>query len=274
MWFLGVLVPLVGVIGFSVVRLGAEGQSLSLTLDAYREIFSTGRWEVTARTVRIAASVTAVLLVIGFPFALWLAKGLKSNWLKLVIWTLLTAPFFLSETARVVIWRPVLGLFGPVNSSLISIGLIEQPLPWLLFSEPAVHFGLLGPFLPNMVWPIFLSMILIDDELLEASKDIGASPWQTLHHVILPLSMPGIIAGIVFTFVPMLGNNVVAKLIGGQQVLMLGAAMLDLISALNYSVAAAMSALVLALIAVLQACLIAVLRQLGGGAALLEGLRQ
>ena len=117
-------------------------------------------------------------------------------------------------------------------------------------------------------------MILIDDELLEASKDIGASPWQTLRHVIIPLSMPGIVAGIVFTFVPMLGDNVVAKLIGGQQVLMLGAAMLDLISALNYSVAAAMSALVLALIAILQICLVAVLRHLGGGAALVEGLRR
>jgi ABC-type spermidine/putrescine transport system permease subunit I len=125
-----------------------------------------------------------------------------------------------------------------------------------------------------MVWPIFLSMILIDDELLEASKDIGASPWHTLRYVILPLSLPGVIAGIVFTFVPMLGDNVVAKLIGGQQVLMLGAAMLDLISALNYTVAAAMSTLVLALIAVLQVFLIAVLRRLGGGAALMEGLRQ
>jgi ABC-type spermidine/putrescine transport system permease subunit I len=273
-WFLGVLLPLVGVIAFSVVRANAAGVSFSLTLDAYREIFTTGRWEVTARTVRIAATVTAILLIGGFPFALWLAKGLQSNWLKLVIWTLLTAPFFLSETARVVIWRPVLGLIGPVNSGLMSLGLTERPLPWLLFSEPAVHFGLLGPFLPNMVWPIFLSMILIDDELLEASKDIGASPWHTLRYVILPLSLPGVIAGIVFTFVPMLGDNVVAKLIGGQQVLMLGAAMLDLISALNYTVAAAMSTLVLALIAVLQVFLIAVLRRLGGGAALMEGLRQ
>ncbi len=117
-------------------------------------------------------------------------------------------------------------------------------------------------------------MILIDDELLEASKDIGASPWHTLRYVIIPLSLPGVIAGIVFTFVPMLGDNVVAKLIGGQQVLMLGAAMLDLISALNYTVAAAMSALVLAFIAVLQVGLIVVLRRLGGGAALMEGLRR
>jgi ABC-type spermidine/putrescine transport system permease subunit I len=193
---------------------------------------------------------------------------------KLVVWTLLTAPFFLSDTARVVVWRPVLGLMGPINSGLMGLGVIDRPLTWLLFSEPAVHFGLLGPFLPNMVWPIFLSIVLIDDELIEASKDIGASPWQTLRYVILPLAMPGIVAGIVFTFVPMLGDDVVAKTIGGQQVLMLGGAMLDLITALNYSVAAAMSTLILLIIALLQLALILVSRRVGSGASLVEGLRR
>lgn len=273
-WTAGVLLPLVGVIGFSFVRANAAGLSMSLTLDAYAEIFTTGRWEVTARTMRIAATVTLVLLVIAFPFALWLAKGVRSNLVKLVIWTLLTAPFFLSDTARIVIWRPVLGLMGPVNSALMGLSLTSTPLSWLLFSEPAVHFGLLGPYLPNMIWPIFLSMTLIDDELLEASKDIGASPWQTLRHVILPLSMPGIVAGVVFTFVPMLGDDVVSKVLGGQQVAMLGGAMLDLITALNYSVAAAMSAFVLVVIAVLQAVLILILRRVGGGASLVQGLRR
>ncbi len=265
---------MVGVVLFSFIRTNAEGVDLSLTLDAYREIFLTGRWQVTTRTIRIAATVTAILLLISFPFALWLAKGLRSIAWRIVIWTLLTAPFFLSDAARVVIWRPVLGLMGPINSSLLDLGLIERPLTWLLFSEPSVHFGLLGPFFPNMVWPIFLSLILIDDELIEASKDIGASPWQTLRYVILPLSMPGILAGIIFSFVPMLGDDVVAKVIGGQQVLMVGGAMLDLITALNYTVAAAMSALILAIIAALQLVLVLLLRRVGRGASLVESLRK
>ncbi|MFN4140488.1 ABC transporter permease [Aestuariivirga sp.] len=259
---------------FSVLRATAGGLDFSLTLDAYREILLTGRWEVTVRTIRIAATVTLILLLVSFPFALWLAKGLKSPTIKVVIWTLLTAPFFLSDTARVVIWRPVLGLMGPVNSALIELGLTSRPLTWLLFSEPAVHFGLIGPYLPNMLWPIFLSITLIDDELIEASKDIGASPVQTLRHVILPLSLPGILAGIIFSFVPMLGDDVVSKIIGGQQVLMLGGAMLDLITALNYSVAAAMSTLVLILIAALQLVLIMLLRRIGGGASMIEGVRK
>jgi ABC-type spermidine/putrescine transport system permease subunit I len=273
-WVVGVLVPMVGVLLFSFIRAHAAGISFAFTLDAYREIFSTGRWEVTARTIRIAATVTAILLLISFPFALWLAKGLRSTLLKLIIWTLLTAPFFLSDTARTVVWRPVLGLIGPINSGLMQLGIIEAPITWLLFSEPAVHFGLLGPFLPNMVWPIFLSITLIDDDLLESSKDIGASHWQTLRHVILPLAMPGILAGIVFTFVPMLGDDVVAKIIGGQKVVMLGGAMLDLITALNYSVAAAMSAFVILLVAALQLLFIWIVRRVGGGATMVEGLRR
>lgn len=273
-WCAGVLLPMAGVLLFSFIHAHADGIDLAFTLDAYREIFSTGRWEVTARTLRIALTVTAILLLISFPFALWLAKGLRSTALKLVIWTLLTAPFFLSDTARTVVWRPVLGLMGPINSGLMQLGLIDRPITWLLFSEPAVHFGLLGPFLPNMVWPIFLSMTLIDDELLEASKDIGASPWQTLRHVVLPLAMPGILAGIVFTFVPMLGDDVVSKIIGGQRVVMLSGAMLDLITALNYSVAAAMSAFVILLVAALQILFVLTIRRIGGGAAMIEGLRR
>lgn len=273
-WVIGVILPVIGVVLISFIRLNMEGINLTLTLDAYREIFLTGRWEVTARTIRIAATVTAILLVISFPFALWLAKGLKSAPLKIVIWTLLTAPFFLSDTARVIIWRPVLGLMGPVNSALIHMGLVERPVTWFLFTEPAVHFGLLGPFLPNMVWPIFLSIMLIDDELLESSSDIGASPWQTLRYVIIPLSLPGVIAGVVFTFVPILGDDVVAKVIGGQKVQMLGGAMLDLVNALNYSVAAAMSALILCIAAALQVAFALALRRLGGGASLVEGLQR
>ena len=77
-----------------------------------------------------------------------------------------------------------------------------------------MHFGFIGPYFPPMVWPIFLSISLIDDELLEASRDLGGHPRHTLRHIIIPLAIPGVVAGIVFTFVPMLGDTVVAHLIG------------------------------------------------------------
>ncbi len=259
-WSLGVLLPIVSIVAFSFIQTDPDSHAWSLTIAPYLEIFSTGRWEVTARTLRICATVTALLLLVSLPFALWLAKGVRSARLQLITWTLLTAPFFLSATARTIIWRPILGLNGPVNLALLHWGIIDSPLPWLLFSEPAVHFGLIGPYLPNMIWPIYLSITLIDDELLESSQDLGATPWQTLRHVILPLSLPGIIAGIVFTFVPMLGDDTVPKLIGGQQIIMLGGTMSDLVLAQNYPVAAAMSALILASVIVLQWLFIKALR--------------
>ncbi len=273
-WLFGIILPIAGVILSSFVRLTTEGQPFEFTLTAYWEILETGRWEVTARTIRISATVTLITLMISFPFALWLAKGVRSPVVQLVTWTLLTAPFFLSATARTIIWRPILGLHGPINTALISLGITDAPITWLLFSEPAVHFGLIGPYLPNMIWPIFLSMSLIDDEYLEASKDIGATPWQTLRHIVIPLSLPGVLAGIVFTFVPMLGDDVVPKLLGGQQVAMLGNAMLDLVTARNYTVAAAMSTLVLMLILFLQFLLVIVLRRIGGTAPILEGIKR
>ena len=227
---------------------------------------------VLTNTFTVAAVVTLVTLLLGYPVA-WLLVILPSRVAR-CFFAIILLSMWTNLIARTYAWMVLLQKKGVINSALIDLGLIDKPLSWLLFSEPAVHFGLLGPFLPNMVWPIFLSLVLIDDELLEASKDIGASPWQTLRHVILPLAMPGILAGIIFSFVPMLGDDVVAKVLGGQQVLMLGGAMLDLITALNYSVAAAMSALILGIIALLQLAVVVILRRIGRGASLVEGLRK
>ena len=96
-------------------------------------------------------------------------------------------------------------------------------MTWLIFSEFAVHFGFLGAFFPTMVWPIFLSISLIDNDFLEASNDLGARRFRTLVHIILPLALPGVVAGFVFTFIPMLGDTVVAQHMGGNNVLMLSA---------------------------------------------------
>ena len=104
----------------------------------------------------------------------------------------------------------------------MEVGIIDAPIDWLLFSEFAVHFGMLAPYFPTMVFPIFLVLSLVDDEYIQASRDLGASPLQTLVYVILPLSLPGIMAGIVFTLVPTMAEYVVPWLMGGFNVNMLG----------------------------------------------------
>ena len=274
MWALVMLVPLVGLVVWSFLTIKGFRVSFDPNVDAYLNLFESGRWSVTVRTLRIAATVTAIELLLALPFALWLAKGTQSAVVRAMTLALLTVPFFLSVAARTIVWRAVLGTQGFVNSALIWLGLIDEPLDWLLFSEFAVHLGLIGPYFPTMVFPIFLAAVMIDDELLAASRDLGGGTLHTLVHVILPLVMPGIIAGIVFTFVPMLGADVIPALLGGGHAHLLGNSVHSLLTALNYAVASAMSTVILfAMVALLFVLRLLMLR-LGGFGEVFEGLKR
>jgi ABC-type spermidine/putrescine transport system permease subunit I len=264
LWTINVVIPLIFAAAFSFLQSKGLSVVVRPTLLAYDQLFSHLGGDVIARTVRVAATVTAIELLLAFPFALWLAKIAKSPVLKLATFLLLIVPFFMSPIARVFVWRAVLATDGIVNAALINAGITEQPVEWLLFSEFTVHFGLIGPYFPNMVWPLFLSISLIDDEYLEASKDLGGNFFQTFTLVILPLSMPGIVAGIVFTFIPMLGDAVVPQALGGNNVNLLSKSVMSMIGALNYTGAAAMAALVFVVIAMLQGLLWLAIRPLGG----------
>jgi ABC-type spermidine/putrescine transport system permease subunit I len=244
-WFAAVLVPVGSLLFWSFMHVKQFRLTWPIDLEAYHQILETGRYGVILTTLRIAATVTLIDLAIAIPVALWLAKGVRSYAVRAMALALLTIPVFVSLAARTIVFRPVLGRNGAVNTLLMDLGLTSQPLDGLLFSEFAVHLGLLGPSFPSMILPIFLAMALIDDDLVEASRDLGASPLHVLLDIILPLSMPGIVAGIVFTFVPMLGETVVPQLLGGANVPMLGPSMSSLVSNLNYPAAAALSVIVL-----------------------------
>ena len=176
--------------------------------------------------------------------------------------------------ARTIVWRAVLGTKGFVNSALMWLGVIDEPLDWLLFSEFAVHLGLIGPYFPTMVFPIFLAAVMIDDELLAASRDLGGRSIHTVLHVIIPLVMPGIIAGIVFTFVPMLGADVIPALLGGGHAHLLGNSVHSLLTALNYPVASAMATVILVAMVALLFVLRLLMLRLGGFGEIFEGLRR
>lgn len=271
-WAVFVVVPVALLVLWSFLEMKDYSFSSSLSTAAYAAVFDSGRYEVTLRTLRIAGLVTAIELGLALPFALWLAKGVRSSMLKAMVLALLTVPFFISLASRTIVWRSVLSRSGLVNTALMHFGIVEQPVDWLLFSEFSVHLGLLAPSFPTMVLPIFLSISLIDDELIEAARDLGAPPAKVLGDVILPLALPGIIAGIIFTFVPLLGETVVPQLLGGGRVSMLGASISSLLQVLNYPVAAALSTLVLGIFA----ALFIALRLIGGGsiAAVFEGMKR
>ena len=263
-WFGGIVIPLLAIILVSFFQGRGIRINIDPTLLQYERFFSYGGVDLLSRSVRIAATITVIELLIAFPFALWLAKGCKNNTVRLLTFTALTVPFFLSPAARVIVWRSVFGINGVVNQALLATGAVDEPVTWLIFSEFAVHFGFLGAFFPTMVWPIFLSISLIDNDFLEASNDLGANRFRTLVHVIFPLALPGVVAGIVFTFIPMLGDTVVAQHMGGNNVLMLSAQVQSLIGVSNFLVAAALAAVVLGIMLAFQVLLWTALKPVGG----------
>lgn len=260
-WSLFVIVPVLGLLIWPFIRYENYAFIFSPTTEAIRTVLDSGRYQVTLTTLRIAATITVIELLIALPFSIWLVRGLRSNLARSLILAALAIPFFLSLASRTIVWRALLGTTGPVNTVLMQFGLVSEPLDWLLFSEFAVHLGLLGPSFPTMVFPIYLALTLIDDELFEAAADLGASPIRMFLDVILPLAAPGILAGIIFTFVPMLGETVVPALLGGGHVSMLGGSINSLIGVLNYPVASALGLIVLCILILL----LVILRGLGRG---------
>jgi ABC-type spermidine/putrescine transport system permease subunit I len=247
-WAAGVLAPMLLVVGLSLLRVHGVHIDWSLSLESYEDILVTGRWEVVLRTVKVAALVTLICFVVGFPFAYWLAKRARSH--RLVVFTqiCLTVPFFLDPSARVIVWRTILGSTGLINTLLMKLHLIGAPIEWLLFSDFSVYLGLVASYFPNMVWPLYLSITLIDDELLKASADLGASPAATMRNIVAPLAMPGMLAGSIFTFIPILGDSVVPTLLGGGTKEYIADSVMNLSTSMNYSVAAAFAAIVLLLL--------------------------
>ena len=252
-WIIGVLLPVLGLVVISVLVTRGIDILWKFSIAEYVTILGGFRLELILRTLRITAILTVIEFVLAFPFSLWLAKGLRSGWRKTVILVLLVVPFFLSPAARTFVWRAILGREGLVNTILMGLGVVDRPVDWLLFSEFSVEIGLIGPYFPSMVWPLYISMALIDDELISASRDLGASEWETLRLVIFPLAAPGIVAGFIFTAIPMLGDNVALTLLGGGKVTLIAESINDMVGSLDWPGAAAMASIVFALIAVVVA---------------------
>lgn len=230
-------------------------------------MIDSGRIDVVLKTAQVAAIITLLCLACGFPMAVWLAKYARSNFVIQSIWICLTVPFFLDPAARTLSLRLMLGSHGVVNETLLRLHLVAQPVSWLLFSDFSVYLGLAGPYFPNMLWPIYLSILLIDDSLIEASQDLGAGAWTTFRTILLPLAIPGVLAGLIMTFVPLLGDNVVSALLGGERREYLADAVMSLSTSMNYTAAAALAPIVLALLILLSLAAVFTYRRITPGAA-------
>jgi spermidine/putrescine transport system permease protein len=177
------------------------------------------------KSIRMAVTVTALSLLVSYPFAYFLARVPRRFRTALLI--LVMVPFWTSYLIRTMAWLPILGIKGVVNHSLLTLGLVQSPVEVFLFNEFSVILTLIHIYLPYMVVPIYLSLDRLDGRLLEAAGDLGANPARAFWHVTLPLSMPGVVGGIVMVFIAGFGAYVTPKLLGGSSGIMFGNVLAD-----------------------------------------------
>jgi putative spermidine/putrescine transport system permease protein len=196
-------------------------------------------------TAKFCLIVWALTLVIGFTVAYFLAFHVRTLTMQMTLFLVCTIPFWTSNVIRMIAWIPLLGRNGVVNQGLMGAGIIDKPVEWLLYSQFSVALAFVHLFTFFMVAPIFNAMMRIDRRLIEAAYDSGASGWQMLTNVIIPLSKPGIAIGSIFVVTIVMGDFITFGVMGGQQIASAGKVIETRLSALQFPPAAANAVLLL-----------------------------
>lgn len=214
--YVGFLVaaPLVILLAYSLWTQTYVDLDRTPTLANYREAFTDPLVRhLMIRSILISAAVTVVTVALAYPIAYFIALKAK----KKTLWLLLiTIPFWSSYLLRVFAWKLILGFNGVLNSALLALGLIDEPLTFLLYNEFAVVLTLAHAWAPFAILPIFVSIQKIDPSLLEAATDLGSSKLESFLRVTLPLTTQGIIAACLIIFIPTVGDYVTPSLVGGS----------------------------------------------------------
>ena len=226
----------------------------AFTLQNYRDIFegclNAADLCTTARTylstLKFCALTWAATLLIGFTVAYFLAFHVRTRTMQTVLFLVCTIPFWTSNVIRMISWIPLLGRNGLVNDTLMGMGLIRAPIEGLLYSDFSVTLAFVHLYTVFMIVPIFNAMARIDRALIEAAYDAGASGWQTLWTVIVPLCKPGIAIGSIFVTTLVMGDLVTVGVMGGQQIASVGKVIQVQMSYLQFPAAAANAVVLLA----------------------------
>jgi putative spermidine/putrescine transport system permease protein len=212
----------------------------------YEYLFGSAvAWKVFGLTFMMAFIVWALTLVIGFTIAFFLAFHVRTQKWQMVLFLLTTIPFWTSNIIRMISWIPLLGKNGLVNQTLIGAGLIDEPIQWLLYSSFSVCLAFVHLYTLFMVVPIFNTMMRIDKSLIEAARDSGASGFQILTNVIIPLSKPGIMIGSIFVIALVMSDFVTTRFMSGSQLANVGRLISNDIGLLQYPSAAATAVILL-----------------------------
>jgi len=208
-----------------------------------------------ASTLGFSLLTWAVTLVLGFAIAYFLAFHVRTPAMQTLLFVLCTIPFWTSNVIRMISWVPLLGRHGLVNQGLLGLGVVDEPVEWLLFSPFSVVLAFVHLNTMFMLVPIFNSMMRIDRALLEAADDAGASGWQTLWNVVVPLSRTGIVIGSIFVITLVMGDFVTVGVMGGQQIASVGKVIQVQTSYLQFPLAAANAVVLLVVVLMIIAAL-------------------
>lgn len=217
----------------------------SWNFDNYRDLLRVPMYpEVLLRSMRIAGIVTVLALLFGYPLAYYVAFHAGRH--KHLLYQLVIIPLWVSYLVRAYAWKTILGSDGVLNTLLQYLHVTREPISWLLYSPIAVIVTLTHIYTPFVFLPVYASLEQIPGKFLEASQDLGATPLKTFWRVVLPLSLPGVIAGVTFAFVLSLGDFLAPLLVGGPSGIMISNLVVSLFgAAYNWPLGAAVSACLL-----------------------------
>lgn len=261
MWLALLFVLPLGVMALYSFRAGTFGAAREVfTLDNYREFLAnTSFHRLLWRSTLMAFVVSVFSVALAYPLAYFLA--FRAGPRRVTLLTILIIPAWTSYLLRILAWRLILDSNGIFNSLLLMLGVIDEPAPILLYSRTAVMITLTYVWIPFVALPIFASLERISKSLLEAAADLGCAPWQAFMRVTLPLSMPGVLAGFFFAFIPTVGEYVTPLLVGGSKGIMYGNLIQDqFLRGLNWPLGSVMSLAMLLVVLVLIAVFLRMVR--------------
>ncbi|MGE3832569.1 MAG: ABC transporter permease [Parvibaculaceae bacterium] len=257
-WIVFFVIPLAWIVIYSFGAKPEPGEGSGpvtltiLSFDNYVAALSDVFFRVFQITMRTAGIGTLLCAIVGFPVAYALAIHVPERWRSLLVF-LLILPYWTSFLLRTFAWRIILAPEGSLSQTLKGLGIISRPL-LILDTNAAVQLGIVYNYLPIMILPMYVALSRIDGALLRASMDLGAGPARTFFNVTLPLAMPGVLGGLLLTFILAAGDYVVPTILGGTKGLMVGNLVAtQILSAQNLPLGAAMAVLLICMLALVVA---------------------
>lgn len=231
--------------------------SNDLTLKSWQTFFASETYfGALIRTIRIWLTVLFLTILIGYPAALFIGQMVRNKTTQTILLVACVIPFWTSFLIRVLAWRPMLGKEGAINILLQKFGLIDAPIEVLLFTELAVIIGMVQIYVVFMVGPIAFMLARIDQSLIEAARDLGASGWTIFRKIILPLSLPGVVVGAIFVSVMVLGEFATSSALSGRKVNLLGNIIVTQVGSLKWAFAAVIGVVLTAVMALVVTILL------------------